>query len=294
MLFLLGNLAAATAADPPAKDSTALTPEKLGEMLTDMALEPRDISVKGAKNCYSITSERDGRKLYINVLLSTDHKVIWFELKTVPVADPNSDVGDAWFRLLARNGEITPAYFTFNEKDRRIYLSMTVENTGLTPKEMRKHYDLFDGFAHSTATEWDPKKFRPVPVAPALSAEARSFLASLDGTWEQVGEEIKGKKASSEDLERAAITYTFAAGKVTIKSAHMAAPIDATAWAAPGMGNFDWDFYFMGSRSVEKGIAKLEGDTLTICTAYHGVERPKDFTTTPEFRGAVRVFKRKP
>jgi uncharacterized protein (TIGR03067 family) len=295
LVLMFATTGFAVADEPVSKidaKTAPLTTETLGVMLTDLALEPRDVSQKKNKEVYGITTDRDGRKFNINISLSTDRTALWFELKVVAIPDSNADVGDAWFRLLAHNNNITPAYFTFNEREKRIYLMMTVANADLTPNRMRKLIDQFDGYVRLTAADWDPKNFRPVPVVPAMSSESIKLLSGLDGVWDVVGEEIKGQVSNPEQVKDAGITYTFSKGAVVMKPVN-AAPIDAGVWIEPKGGTMTFDLYFPKARVIQRGIAKVEGDTLTICMAYPNVDRPTEFKTTAEFKGAIYTLKRK-
>lgn len=296
-MFLLGALAAAAPANEPAvktesKEAPALTPESLETMLVDLAYEPKDVSDKKNKEFLTIATDRNNWKINITLSLSSDRTALWFELYAVQVSDPEADLGDAWFKLLRHNATITPAYFTFNAKTKRLYLMMTVDNIGITAEKLRTLIDQFDGYVRSTANDWNARNFRAAPVAPPMSPEAQAMAAKLDGTWEVVEEESKGTKSDPAAVKAAEITFTFNKGKVVMKTAQ-GAHIDATVWILPTANPMQFDLYFPANKAIERGIAKLEGDTLTICTAYHGVDRPAEFKTNPEFKGMVRVLKRK-
>jgi hypothetical protein len=48
----------------------------------------------------------------------------------------------------------------------------------------------------------------------------------------------------------------------------------------------------MSSRTVQKAIAKLEGDTLTLCVANPDEPRPTEFTAPADFKGQLLVLKK--
>ena len=80
--------------------------------LKDLAYEPEDISKEKTKDFYKITTDRDGWKIFINISLSTDRTVVWFEVKFAPVAEPDMPDG---VRLRAfRPGEDDEAWVALN------------------------------------------------------------------------------------------------------------------------------------------------------------------------------------
>jgi uncharacterized protein (TIGR03067 family) len=105
-------------------------------------------------------------------------------------------------------------------------------------------------------------------------------LKRLAGTWQAVSYELDGKKASEEDMKKIRLLIdadgnakaqsegkTFIASRIKVDPAKRLKTMDITfteGEVAPG--------------KTAPGIYKLEGETLTICRAAPGKDRPTEFT----------------
>ena len=113
-------------------------------------------------------------------------------------------------------------------------------------------------------------------AAPAPKADpAKADLAALQGEWKVVEFIRGGRTDGAKELEEENVVvkgdlFTFTHTKVEMVTFILdpkanPAHIDLTKIGPPKQG------------AVMLGIYKLEGDKLTICAAFDGDERPKDF-----------------
>lgn len=289
LLALLVLTMPLAAAEPT---SGVLTPEALGEMLTNLAYEPKDVSNNKTKDVYEIMTERDGWKIYPHISLSNDRTRIWFYIKTKPLPNPDEASGEAWLKLLETNVQISPAFFSYEEKTKRIYLWMAVENVDMTPVVMRRLIEQFDGIVRKTGDYWASRNFKATPKAPPLDAAGRAFLKRLEGAWEVIAEERNGQVARAEDVQTSAIVYTFVPdGKLSVMSAHKP-EIVGSVWV-DGKTPGQLDFIFPAAKTVQRALVKLEGDTLTICVANSDAVRPAQFSGKSDGASLYTLKRRK-
>ena len=126
--------------------------------------------------------------------------------------------------------------------------------------------------------------------ADAPAQDAKKEVEKLQGDWTLVTVEIKGKVVPAKDATNVR--------KVTIKGDQWTITGDgggkgtgSTLKIDPSKDPKTLDLIFKrGEKEViRRGIYKLEGDTLTVCSANPDAERPKDFKST---EGRIEVFKR--
>ena len=267
-----------------------LTPESLGEMLKDLAYEPEDVSLDKKKDAYKVTTERDGWKIFINVSLSADRTVVWFEAKFNPLADPDAAPAAAWLALLQLTDDHAPAHFTFDNK-KRIRIKSPLYNHGITPGEMRRHIERFEATVRSTEPYWKAANFSALPKLAALTDAGRKNLEKIAGTWVVVEEQRNGKKSPEADVKESVITYVCAGDKCRMKSKY-SAEIEATLWADIGDKTIPLDLVFLRMGVIQKAIVKVEGDTMTICVANPNMDRPTVFAAPADFKGRLLLLKR--
>jgi uncharacterized protein (TIGR03067 family) len=123
----------------------------------------------------------------------------------------------------------------------------------------------------------------------------------IQGTWSLTALEVNGKPIG-DSVRGTGIkvivgknnTITFQ-GKPT-SDKDKAAPLTGTFKLDPAQKpkTIDTTVKTEGKDTVEQGIYQLEGDTLTLCMARAGAERPKEFKTTDGDGVRKLVFKREP
>jgi uncharacterized protein (TIGR03067 family) len=125
---------------------------------------------------------------------------------------------------------------------------------------------------------------------PAKDAK-KEAIDKLQGSYAIVVSEIRGRRMAREGLVSTDRTV-FDGDKVIVmrggKESHR-----STIRIDSSKDPMWMDFEFIdpqGRKSVSEGIYKLDGDTLTICTALGGAKRPKVFLSTKE--NTLGVMKR--
>jgi uncharacterized protein (TIGR03067 family) len=129
-----------------------------------------------------------------------------------------------------------------------------------------------------------------VPAAPAQDEAKNKDLKALEGTWTVTSVERDGK----EDKALSGATRVHSGTRYTLT------PKNGTA--VPGMFKIDpgqsprtIDMTPTAGRYKGKtllGIYKLEGDTLTICFAEPGKDRPTEFVSKPGTGWVLAVHQR--
>lgn len=124
----------------------------------------------------------------------------------------------------------------------------------------------------------------PVPEPSAKDREA------LQGTWVIRSMEVGGKTWSKEALEKAKLRIVVSGDRIKFLLAGREAQ-EATFTLDPARSPAHFDTVDARKR-VEKGIYELKGDTLRICAATSGEERPTAFASSASPSTALYVFER--
>jgi uncharacterized protein (TIGR03067 family) len=128
----------------------------------------------------------------------------------------------------------------------------------------------------------------------AKKEAVKKDLEAMKGTWTVVSAERDGKKFTEEQLKDVTVTFD-AGGKVsaqrqgqpifegTVKIDPTKKPktVDATQTSEGD-----------NKGKTSHGIYEIEGDTMKICSAEFGKERPTEFSSKPGSGHFLRVYKR--
>jgi hypothetical protein len=122
----------------------------LPQTLTDMGLEPKPLG-----EGYLILIERDGWKLYVDLIISSDNTKVGF----------NSNLGDVneqkvsaaqWMGLLASNKDIDPSVFFYDAAKKKLYIHRVLDNRSMTPAILREQLDRFLADIRNSEKIWSP------------------------------------------------------------------------------------------------------------------------------------------
>jgi uncharacterized protein (TIGR03067 family) len=135
---------------------------------------------------------------------------------------------------------------------------------------------------------WWAKQDGSLPAAQVSTDEPLTDKEQLQGTWMLTALERDGKAVPKAPLERLRLKITFNGNKVTFEYP------DHTE-----LGTYQVDpttepktIDVVTELDTSKGIYRLEGDTLTICGAPNGEERPTQFASKRGTRQTLFVLKR--
>ncbi len=129
---------------------------------------------------------------------------------------------------------------------------------------------------------------------PAASKAADADLKALQGTWECVALEREGNETPPENLKGSLAVYEgnrltlyrdgdpYRLGLVTLNPA-----------AKPKAAINTWDLNGPYADRTLPGIYSIEGDTLKLCYAHAGEDRPTEFTTKSGPGFLCLTYKRK-
>jgi uncharacterized protein (TIGR03067 family) len=279
----LGACAATLAQDPPkAKEPTRLDIKALGEMLTDMGIE-----TKLAENRFqTIRWTVKDWETPVWLTVSASKRTVWlFTNLGLPTASEKAPA-EAWRKLLEKNDAIAPNIFSLDEKGKRLTFRRPVLNAGLTPAQLRKELNTFAETLQKSQSLWQGTAFLP-PMTP----EALKVQAQLEGTWQVTASTDRGKRLPG--FEVAKDTFVFEKNQVRVlKDGKEALKATLYIELAGGKTLFELvtdDF----ATSVDVGILKLEGDTLTMCSNSGTGDRPTEFTSTEKSNSILLVLKRR-
>jgi uncharacterized protein (TIGR03067 family) len=128
-------------------------------------------------------------------------------------------------------------------------------------------------------------------TAPARTEDAKEDLKMLQGTWVPTAAEMGGQKLPDDSLAAIKLTlkddrYTVQVGKATdqgtvkLDPAKKPKEMDITGTEGPNKGK------------TILAIYELSGDTLKVCYAMEGKERPTEFKTKPDTKLFLATYKR--
>ena len=323
LAFALVAVPAAAQPDPFVRPlpPAAVGTDVLGRMLRELGYEPKPLS----PDVLQVTVEQDRWPVHVMLSLSTDGRRLWLESKFAPVEDPEKVPPMAWKRLLEANEKIGPAHFAFDKTDRRVHLYKSFDNQALTVERLRRELDHFDTTVRKTQDYWRGENFKPVigstdppvpepkkPAGKAVAAVPVSREVSeedrLKGDWEVIEIETRGRKTPEAVLKdrRPALTVDVRPRGIETAGGEPAVGVRVAADIKVGPGQSrkvdvtlggglpvrHIDFTDAQDGGVERGIYKLEGDTLTMCIAAPGEPRPVAFTTGEQSKNWVIVLRR--
>jgi uncharacterized protein (TIGR03067 family) len=116
-------------------------------------------------------------------------------------------------------------------------------------------------------------------------------LKALEGTWDLEQLEVAGKKTPVEELKKVGAKIEIKGDAITfaseVKKEGKKGTIRLNVSKTPREIDVD-----DGKKGKELGIYELKDDTLKICTAKTGGERPKEFASKATPETTLLVFKR--
>jgi uncharacterized protein (TIGR03067 family) len=123
--------------------------------------------------------------------------------------------------------------------------------------------------------------------------DAEKELRHLEGTWKVVSREVDGKKVADEEIKK--LTLNIAAGgrAALLSEGSAVAMADVTVFPAKKPKEID---LLLGQGEnkgkIARGIYELKDDTLRICYAPPGKDRPTEFSSKPGSGNTLSLFKR--
>lgn len=128
-----------------------------------------------------------------------------------------------------------------------------------------------------------------------MDARVQEELERFRGEWKQIAYERDGEKEPLDEEQGWEPRTTFTDREFVVTLADGSVPIRGTYRIDPTQDpkTVDWsDTIGEDAGQTLLAIYSLEGDRLTFCAAYPGLERPSEFRTRPG--QVLRVFVRQP
>jgi uncharacterized protein (TIGR03067 family) len=130
---------------------------------------------------------------------------------------------------------------------------------------------------------------RDEPKADTVKAERKK----MEGNWQGATYELDGKAAPPEALKKFVLSFD-ADGKFVLKSDGTTF-LGGTTTLDPSKKPMAMDIRFTEGPLAGKtslAICKIEGDTLTLCRAEPGKDRPTEFASKPDSGHTLMTYKR--
>jgi len=125
--------------------------------------------------------------------------------------------------------------------------------------------------------------------APAPKDERKPAKEPL-GEWT-----IERLEFSGREIETSAYhSVSIAVDTVSLLMGGYRSSSESATFFVPDRGKAEVDYFPNDPKNLRKGIWNLDGDTLTICDAGRGVERPTEFTAPEGSKRSLWVLKRVP
>jgi uncharacterized protein (TIGR03067 family) len=136
--------------------------------------------------------------------------------------------------------------------------------------------------------------FVGLALAAGVAAEdtGKADLKRLEGTWRMTSVEIDGKKIPPDDLKP--MSVVFRGDTYTVKNDDKEVE-KGTQKLDPSQTPKTIDAHVVEGSDKGKdqlGIYELSGDTLKVCFAAAGQERPKEFASKPGSKHEFGIFQR--
>lgn len=123
----------------------------------------------------------------------------------------------------------------------------------------------------------------------AKEKAVKEEMKKLDGTWDVIHLERAGQKLPMEKWKALNFQVVFADKKMTSKMGGGSS--EATYQLDPAKNPKEIDIIEKNTKT-EKGIYKLEGDTLTVCASESNGDRPTEFATRSGTSSLMMVLKK--
>lgn len=124
----------------------------------------------------------------------------------------------------------------------------------------------------------------------AKEKAVKEEMKKFDGTWDVIFLERAGQKLPMEKWKALNIQVIFADKKMTWKMGGGSS--EATYQIDPAKNPKEIDILGEKNTKPEKGIYKLEGDTLTLCASESGGDRPTEFVSRSGTSSMILVLKK--
>lgn len=205
----------------PAADRDAspfLNTDQLGKLLEEAGYRPIALT----REVFQITIDHQGWKVHLLVSLSKEGERVWLESKFSPIREPDSVPALTWRQLLEANDKIGPAHFVFDKSDKRVHILKAFDNHNITVDRLKKEIAALDATIRATHEVWQAEAFVPeyelLTVNPRVLEDAKTELASLQGEWQIVRIELRGKVVNEAQLEDSRPTLTFTDNSARLKT----------------------------------------------------------------------------
>ena len=197
------------------------------------------------------------------------------ECKFPQIPDPDRAAASAWRKLLETNGTLSPAHFSYNTEDHRLYLHLIVPVSELETNPLRERITAFDRMVRDTRGVWSavlvsqPELLTVLPRLATLKG-----LVALQGTWAITEASIGGQSLQIDPLLSKELTLKLEGTQALLRFG--AEPRKLKAEVNLDVSPQAIDFVDEKGK-IEKGIYELTGDAFHLRLAPAGQPRPTAF-----------------
>jgi hypothetical protein len=141
---------------PAAPTDDRLTPATLETMLRQMGLDPKlSKSSDGTRTFFHVVVNTDTFRFVLDISLDPDGGRLWFLAPLKQVDDISKVPADRLWALLQDNDSIYPASFSYYKAQKRLYLTLVLDNHGITAGRLHSELLNFMRIIERTYPHWN-------------------------------------------------------------------------------------------------------------------------------------------
>jgi hypothetical protein len=151
----------------------ALTMADVHALLASLSLNPTS-NPAGDGTTYDIVREAHGNCTFsYSVYLSTSKSNIWINCWLMTVKDPDNTKAAHWYKLMASQTTLWPAYFTYDATDQELMAHQCLPNSNVTQASLRTTIDGFLDKLVASSSLWDTSQWTDTPAPAAAPAGSK-------------------------------------------------------------------------------------------------------------------------
>jgi hypothetical protein len=170
----LGLMTLLTAGAPnralAAEGAGALTDGNLRAAMDDLGMQVTgEYKTKDGRTIYDLKVERNGRNYFFTVLLSESRTRLWIHMNLVKADNVHESNAPRLLKLLALTMNHGPACFNYDDVNKYLVLSASLENREVTRDALKFRFDATINVLDQTRADWDFDWTKPATTAAQTS-----------------------------------------------------------------------------------------------------------------------------
>lgn len=149
--------------DPAQKTGPPLTPEGVGELLTNLGYDVKQATPtpENPNPVATIDVERTNFTFHLDNSLSPSKAWLWLVLPLEKAPDPDNLEADRLRKMLEKNEELGPTHFSYSPVSKIFYLNKALPNRDISPRLLRTEIENLITNAEKTSDIWHYERPKP-------------------------------------------------------------------------------------------------------------------------------------